>query len=247
MRWPKILFLVVSCAWWTLPAAATEPGQTVNGCGPNGILGRIVPNRIRIVNCELEKACNAHDICYGRCLQGGNLNGNPTCKDEAARKVRRLACDDALFASIGAANDNRLACRAAARLYKSFVRAAGSRFFFGIRAASYAKEELYRVPKDFIDGGGFAIEFGVQVEGKLDKNYAATDAFVRYAESHPGTLTKAEIDAALDSIEANAMRQNTILVFRSGPSGAELIVKGTSNEADPDMPNGELVIWRGGG
>jgi hypothetical protein len=244
MRWSRILILAALAGALAHPAASTEPGQSVNGCGPDGILGRIVPNRIRVVNCELEKACNAHDICYGKCLLGGALYGNPTCNDDEARRKRRLVCDDALFAEIGTANDNRLACRAAASLYKSFVRAAGTKFFFGIAPRRHDTEELYRVPRDYLDGGGFAIEFGVQVEGKLDRNYAAVDALVRYAESNPGKLSQAEIEAALASIEAHAMREGYALAFKSDPAGPELVLEPVWR--DTENPKDDIVVWTAG-
>jgi len=230
-------------------ALAVEPGRSINGCGPDGILGHIVPNRIRVVNCELEKACNAHDICYGRCLKGGDLHGSPTCNDREAKRRRRVKCDEALFSSIGSANGNRLACRAAASLYKNFVRLFGSTLFAGLAPPDHAREELYRAPPHAIESEYFpAASSTLPIDAIMKRNYEAVEAFVRYAESNPDKLTRAQIDSALDSIATHAIATNYALEFRSSPSGAELLLKLLKLQPDtpPEWFKDEIVIWREG-
>jgi hypothetical protein len=226
-------------------AHATEPGQTVNGCGPDGILGRIVPNRIRIMGCELEKACNGHDICYGRCLQGGDLFGNFTCKDTEARKQRRAVCDDALYSSINVANVNRIVCRAAASVYRSFVQAYGEAYFFGIAPPKYSKEELYRAP-----AGHIAFEFAGRLSGSLEdrlaRNFATAEAFAAYAES--AHLSRTETDAALQAIATHAMEKDYTLTFRDDDAGAALVLEPVEQEVGPGHPPAEeIVVWRKNG
>lgn len=222
---------------------ATEPGQTVNGCGPDGILGRIVPNRIRVLGCELEKSCNAHDICYARCLLGGDLYNNPTCKDDEARKRRRQSCDETLYSSINAANGNSIFCRTAASVYKGFVTAYGASFFFGIAPPQYEKEELYRAPISHVEVE-LMFALTIPLEEKLKRNYEAAEAFAAYAER--ASLPEQEIDTALDAMATNAMKKNYTLAFRTDEAGAELLLKRSASQrgAPADAMPDEIVIWR---
>jgi hypothetical protein len=104
------------------------PGLATNGCG-SGKTAFLVPNRIG--NCKLKEACDRHDICYGRCLEGGDLFNTSACKSsDQEKELRRQKCDSSLFEDI--VQNNQGECRSWASFYKFFVVNAGGGFFNGI-------------------------------------------------------------------------------------------------------------------
>ncbi len=125
--------------------AAAENQCKVNGCGPDGVIGRLVPNHF-FHQCEFKTCCDSHDRCYGRCLDCGDLHGKPECKDGAKRKARRAVCDNALYDDINRLNANRRLCRGFAFAYWTAVSFAGDGYFYGLVMSAEA-EAKFR--KDF--------------------------------------------------------------------------------------------------
>lgn len=78
--------------------AVAAPQCKANGCGPDGFIGRLVTNHF-FHQCGFKDCCDSHDVCYGRCLDCGDLHGRPECNDRAKRAARKSVCDDALYAT----------------------------------------------------------------------------------------------------------------------------------------------------
>lgn len=111
------------------------PGKQTNGCG-SGITEFLVPNKI--ANCKLKEACDRHDLCYGRCLEGGKLFGSEACNaSEQEKESRKQKCDVSLYDDIVQANQG--SCRGWASFYKFFVVHAGGGFFNGMTIADLEK------------------------------------------------------------------------------------------------------------
>lgn len=126
-----ILNMVVRVAF----SADIPLGKLTNGCG-SGKIAFLVPNKIG--NCKLEEACNRHDLCYGRCLEGGELFGSEACNaSEQEKELRRQKCDASLYEDI--AQFNQGGCHGWANLYKFFVVHTGGGFFNGMTIADLEK------------------------------------------------------------------------------------------------------------
>lgn len=121
--------------------AAVPPAQVTNGCG-SGAFGFLVPNKTWLSQCKFEESCNRHDICYGKCLEGGALEGRPECNVQADRRRRREVCDASLQADIITANPGKAACSMYAALYRFAVQAIGESFFHGASAGSATEQSL---------------------------------------------------------------------------------------------------------
>jgi hypothetical protein len=104
-----------------------------NGCGPIGF-GALVPDSTLISGCEFTNACNAHDICYGRCLVGGDLHGQPTCNDKDEKAARKATCDKSMRQQIREDNSNRRICSAYAAVYYFAVSRFGDGNFQGLES-----------------------------------------------------------------------------------------------------------------
>lgn len=138
-------------------AASAQP----NGCG-SGWNTALVPDKIRILQCTMQTACDAHDTCYGqcekrtdgecayrRCRADGDLAGKPECrinplfiKSESDAMVRRAACDVKLASAIIESNPGRWACKAVAIIYREAVRRWGNPSFSGF--AKWDKPAAWR-------------------------------------------------------------------------------------------------------
>ncbi len=95
------------------------PALETNGCGAKGGWSSLlVPNSAAIPKCDFLTACNKHDICYGRCLAGGDLFGQATCNVETDRQKRRAVCDAALQSNIKFDNKSTPLCSLYAAVYK---------------------------------------------------------------------------------------------------------------------------------
>ena len=119
----------------TLPIAWAQPpppGLVTNGCG-SGRFTFLVPNSTIISKCEFLQACNNHDLCYGKCLEGGSLNGNSTCNYSKEKTRRRTVCDMSLQQDIINDNPNNPLCSMYASLYRFAVQKMGEDYFHGIQ------------------------------------------------------------------------------------------------------------------
>lgn len=111
--------------------AQTLPALMTNGCG-SGRFAFLVPNSTILSQCSFSESCNKHDICYGRCLDGGDLFGNATCNDLTEKVRRRDVCDVGLMNGIKAGNTGKPVCSMYAALYRWAVARFGESAFHGI-------------------------------------------------------------------------------------------------------------------
>ncbi len=110
--------------------------QDANGCGTERF-GWLVPDSTLLSKCVFKNACNNHDICYGKCLEGGDLFGKQTCNNNSERKQRRHSCDVMLKTDIIADNTNYI-CHFYASIYSWAVKTFGEENFFGIEGQQQA-------------------------------------------------------------------------------------------------------------
>lgn len=133
-----LLFVLSS----NITGANAQEGLTTNGCGPEGF-GWLVLDSTPFSKCDFSKACDRHDICYGKCLEGGALHGNPTCKDKKAKLERKRNCDLALRNGISGDNPGHKICRSYAAGYHWFVSNLGDNSFKGAKGMSDANRLVY--------------------------------------------------------------------------------------------------------
>jgi hypothetical protein len=111
--------------------AQTPPGLATNGCGAKGWSNFVVPDAVLGRYCQFKSSCNKHDLCYSRCLEGGDLHGSPACADEAQRSQRRAVCDARLHDDILQDNAGRASCASFAKIYRWAVERFGAGAFKG--------------------------------------------------------------------------------------------------------------------
>ena len=116
--WIVILFIV--CTGHS-HADEVLPGLNVNGCGTEGIQGVLVPDSTLFTRCQFKSSCNKHDLCYGKCLKGGELFGKELCNDPIAKEARRNACDANFFNDIIESNNDRSICKFYGKIYRLAV------------------------------------------------------------------------------------------------------------------------------
>jgi len=86
---------------------------SVNGCGPGGWLGVLVPNNPGTADCDnFKKPCNAHDACYGTCNTDGT-HSKPKCDDNFYNAMHAM-CDTCSMA-------DALECLGNANMYYNAV------------------------------------------------------------------------------------------------------------------------------
>jgi hypothetical protein len=133
-----------------LSALGADAAAQPNGCG-SGWSTKVVPDKIRLLNCSMKTSCDTHDTCYSKCegrvdgiceyqkcRPSGALYGAPVCKTDAKllklgfdAQTRRAACDTAIAIDITSANPNNWACRAVAIIYSRAVKTWGDSAFSG--------------------------------------------------------------------------------------------------------------------
>lgn len=122
-------------------AAQTVPALVTNGCG-SGRIAFLVPDNTMLSSCKFKNACDRHDICYGRCLPGGNLAGNSTCGVVEAKALRRQTCDTAMQRDIIADNAGKSVCSLYASVYRFAVQLMGEQYFRGLAGTPTAVGQL---------------------------------------------------------------------------------------------------------
>lgn len=147
MSWIAVLVISWSAtlSHGQTPAAvgSVAPALVTNGCG-SGRLGVLVPNKTWLPKCEFEASCNAHDLCYSKCLAGGALEGSPSCDVKADKQRRRASCDVSLQKDIVVSNPGNRGCSMFASIYRVAVQALGEAFFYGLTAGASVEEPLAR-------------------------------------------------------------------------------------------------------
>lgn len=133
------LIFLVGAAHGQMPAAART---AVDQCG-SGFTEVFVPEQM--FGCDMAEACNAHDICYGKCSPGGSKEGSGYCKQSefsAERVAAKQACDRQLFWDIAKTNGNKWQCRAIGGFYTAAVVMAGQGPFNGKPMSPQAMKSL---------------------------------------------------------------------------------------------------------
>lgn len=128
-------------------AEGNLPGQAKNGCGTEGIQGVLVPDSTLFTKCQFHEACDTHDLCYGRCLKGGDLFGKELCNDPIAKESRRSTCDTNFFNDIVEDNNERSICKFYGKIYRLAVVKFGKGNFNGkeleeLAASAFEKGEV---------------------------------------------------------------------------------------------------------
>jgi len=123
-------------------SAAEQAAQCMaNGCGPGGWLGTVVPNKI--ASCSFKAACDAHDLCYSRCENCGDLFGRPECIGTCEQKKdRKDRCDRDFYDMMVGANGGRKHCVLAAKAYYLAVSYRGCTYFRSTREARFDRESF---------------------------------------------------------------------------------------------------------
>lgn len=127
-----------------LVEAQTLPALSTNGCGAAGWSSMLVPNSTVISACVFKTACDKHDLCYGKCLLGGELYGQATCSSTEDRAERRKACDVSLRSNIVADNGTKKICGTYASLYKWAVVKFAEKAFNGAVGNNLNRKEIAR-------------------------------------------------------------------------------------------------------
>lgn len=127
------------------------PGMRTNGCGAaNSWSSKLVPNDALLGFCQFKQACDAHDRCYSRCLEGGVLFGKAECNDAPGSENssrRRMVCDAALGTGIMLHNKDKRVCSFYASLYQWAVERFGESSFSGIGEG----DAVFHVIREFLN------------------------------------------------------------------------------------------------
>lgn len=149
-----------------------------NGCGSGWSLP-FVPNSLPLIGCQFRKACDNHDVCYGRCelstageceyrrcVKGGDLYNDDICFTDlrlinlGIKAFRRKSlCDDGLCNDIRALNKGKPICEAFAEVYRVAVEVLGRDAFQGIQGIDtllelgQSKEEYGKALQQFFEHG----------------------------------------------------------------------------------------------
>jgi hypothetical protein len=134
MKLIKLMVSIGACLAATV-CAQPLPGLATNGCG-SGRIAFLVPNSTYFSACSFLQACNKHDVCYDRCLEGGDLFGNSMCPVVLERTRRREVCDTSLMTDIKVQNPNKPICSMYASLYRWAVVTFGESAFHGASEAT---------------------------------------------------------------------------------------------------------------
>lgn len=151
---PYLFFILLFSCGNLFAADLLEPKEKSNfenGCG-TGWNKYLVPDNIPIASCKLEAACNAHDVCYSKCLATENTE-NPLCRYKQCLKAetkekncgspayvrikkqamdRKTLCDNNFYAQTINDNQDKPICKNFARLYKFAVAHLGNGAFSGM-------------------------------------------------------------------------------------------------------------------
>ena len=142
-----------------------------NGCG-TGWNSYLVPNEIPLAGCKFEQACNAHDLCYSKCVSKDNLD-NPLCKykrcwtpgDLKGKKIcqdpeygrlvnaaveRKNTCDQSFYNKLVSDNQNVPICDKFARIYRYAVSKLGGDAFNGLGVSFGLTSEQQRNNREAI-------------------------------------------------------------------------------------------------
>jgi hypothetical protein len=133
MLWRAYTLEILLCATFSLAAQPLQTNPSGKHCGSD-FTENLVPDTL--FGCELAKACEVHDVCYGKCNPGQPLAGSDYCKKSEFSWIRikaKFACDANLKKDIELANKGRAECVALGSIYATAVTIAGQGPFNGRR------------------------------------------------------------------------------------------------------------------
>ena len=152
-----------------------------NGCGPAGYLGWFVPNTP--LWCNFKAACDAHDICYGRCITGcSEISGTAACDGDCKVRIEtKRACDAAFLQRMKADNVGKPRCVEIAQTYFDFVSHCGCSFF-----------------KGFIETAG---RLSPEDRAEFQRSAEALRQFKEFRRRNPDNKLGLEIQSGLDALK----------------------------------------------
>lgn len=183
-------------------AEGTLPGLNTNGCGTEGIQGILVPDSTLFTKCQFHNACNKHDLCYGKCLEGGSLFGKESCNDPIAKESRRKACDTNFFNDIIEDNDDRSICKFYGKIYRLAVVKFGKGNFNGREIEELAKSAF---DKGDIEAEKFYKNLSIVQEATFSPRSLKLDHF-----SKEIIFEQKAIEMKLDHIKLDSMANKTL-------------------------------------
>lgn len=189
--------LVAACVLcWVATTIAQQridilPGKVVNGCGST-YSRFLVPDNIPTPFgvCRIESACNKHDLCYGKCLDGGDFSVERKqfcqyldCKNGASRgnfaacrspamlqftemaDKRKEECDASFYRDVIKDNPDSPACKLVSSIYEAAVRKLGGGAFNGRQAEEVGKalDHMNTMTHEQIKDLGDRSEFNLQL------------------------------------------------------------------------------------
>ncbi len=188
-----ILALAVLCTT-TLHLHAQDNQCTVNGCGPGGVLGKLIPNKYQgyFAQCEFKNACDKHDKCYSNCMKCSSWYGTERCKEKSCwfswENTFKSQCDEQLYTDISLANQGNRVCDGFASVYKAAVKLLGCNFYYGQK---FSRDKQLQFQKNF-------------------------DALMQYYEFHRRNdipLDRKSLDAVIDQLSRSPAVEKNIFDF----------------------------------
>ena len=205
LRIVLFVFLAVNAMCASAMAQGVPNQCTPNGCGPAGWLGWFVPGNP--LGCQFTAACNAHDICYGKCIAGCSpAAGTPACGGDCkARKAEKDKCDSDFVNKMKADNLGKVRCQQLADDYHWFVSNCGCTFFRGfIENAKAVSSE-------------FQQEFRQSAE--------AIRAFREFRRQRPDNLRAFEMEQGMASIKFLGVCEDNKFRFRMEQGEPLLVIE----------------------
>lgn len=183
-------------------AENTLPGQEKNGCGTKGIQGILVPDSTFFTKCQFHQACDTHDLCYGRCLEGGDLFGKEICGDPIAKESRRNTCDTNFFNDIVEDNNERSICKFYGKVYRLAVVKLGKGNFNGKELEELA---LSAFEKGEVEAEKFYKNLSIVQEATFSPQVMKLDK-----QSKELILQQKDIKLQLDQIKLESMANKAL-------------------------------------
>jgi hypothetical protein len=138
----NLLVLVSLSAALNASAQTTLQENQRKYCG-SGFTEKLVPEAP--FGCQMSEACKAHDACYGKCDEGGEMYGKPYCTESEFSVLRvkaKLACEGNFYRNIDKSNDGRWVCKGLGALYVAAVAVVGQGPFNGRQIQLATMEDL---------------------------------------------------------------------------------------------------------
>lgn len=200
----RLVILTLFYFIFSLSSLAEEArsGKERNGCGTKGIQGILVPDSTLFSKCYFHEACDTHDLCYGRCLKGGDLFGKELCNDPIAKESRRNTCDTNFFNDIVEDNNGRSICKFYGKIYRFAVVRFGKGNFNGKELEDMA---LSAFEKGEVEAEEFYINLSIVQEATFSPQIIKLDQ-----QSKELILQQKDIEIQLDQIKLDSMANKVL-------------------------------------